>query len=138
MNRPILDILSHIHKQHLDLIHSPSQHIRKQHQANRLHALAKIFSRPSANVPVLAVLWPRVHRPLEVSLYDVDKARVDELLPVVLARIQRAAELLRGFDQESVPLQQCRVFGEGVVVGYQGVERVEEFDVAARVEVPLL
>lgn len=101
-----------------------------------MHALKKVLVAPGAAKFVVGILGPRVDRPLEATLDNVDKAGVDELVFVSGWGVQGAVDLLGCLHQHPVPLADGAVGGQGVVVRDQGVENVKEFDVTVWVEVP--
>ena len=101
-----------------------------------MHTLQKVLVGPGTAEFVLGVLGPCVDGPLEVTLDDVDEARFGKLVPVLGRGVQRTTQLLGCFHEEPIPLGDGRIGGQAVVVRGQGIESVEELNVAAGVEVP--
>lgn len=135
MNLPILDVLADVDEKKLNLVLGPAQDVSKEHKADGLHALQKVFVCPCAAELVVGILGPGIDRPLVTTLDNVDKAGLGKLVLVLDQGVQGTVDLLRCLDQELVPLADGGVSGQGIVVRGQGVEGVEELNVAARVEV---
>lgn len=135
MNRPVANVLAHVHKEELELLGRPAEGAGEEGGAEGVEAVEQVLLRPHAELLVLLVARPRVHGPLVDALGDVDEAGRLHLLLVQLGAVGRAAVGGGRVVEQLGPLVQGRVLGQGAVVaGCLDVD-VGQLDPAARVQV---
>jgi len=107
MHGTIPEIVSHAHKQQLDLLSRPSQAPRQERHTHGMHAIEQILLGPHTDQLLLLAAGPRVQRPVEVLLDDVDEARGVHVAAVVLGVRYWASEILGREADLRAPFLQC-------------------------------
>lgn len=135
MNTGIPHIPPDLHQKDLQLLDGPPEHAGEQRQAEAGKAADDVLEVPHAHLLVLGVLGPRVDGPLVHRLGDVDEAGLDELVLVLLGRVERPAQLLGRLVHVVAPSPAGFRGRAGVVVALHRVHGVEELYPAAGREV---
>lgn len=130
MHGTIPQIVPHTRQQHLDPLPRPMQPARQQRHAHSLHAIEQILLRPHPNQLLPTAARPRVQRPVEVALDDVDEADVAHPAAVVARVGHGAVERFGGAAYLGGPLGQ-RVAVHGAVDAADGHLRVLQLEDAA-------
>lgn len=116
MNRPVGHVLPDINEEQLNLLGRPAVCAGQRRHGDGRQPRGEVLVAPSADLLVLPVLGPRVHRPLETFDRDIDEADLFHDLGELGDALEGAAEFDGRFEEEVKGPAERAVFGDGVVI----------------------
>lgn len=135
MDPRIVQLLSHINEEHIDLLARPPMRTRERSHRQRLDGDIRVLVVPGAKLLISLVFRPAVCRPLETGVDDVDEADFSHDVFKYISVSESAAELFGGAVEKHRPFPQSILFLKSAVVRPHNHVNLLQLNVAAGGEV---
>lgn len=135
MNTGIIQILPHINKEHNNLIPRPSVSPRKRRHGQRLQSVRRIMMIPRSQLFMLLISRPRIGRPLESFVDDIDKTDFLHNSFDLVELDRRTPELSKGLPEEVTPFGEGVIRGKSPVVGENYTSSLLKLNITTRLDI---